>query len=294
MGDLDIRQLIRDLAVSQENSFSEAKQAQAANNADLMSMISERNAKVDKTFAEQAERIARLEIAINRLTTSTPPSESSLPTAASASDFRNVRRKRETPEEGQRNEQTDPTKLWLLGFPRRLMRAQIEAVIENYKTYVPENSITEVKTFGINKKACLTFASSALATMFFEKAKSQPITWTDSRAGSVHPLRVSKDTAVHVRNTGKILGHLWQMVMPKLQANEEFKKGYRLMTDRPRGTLFVASNDDIWELFECKAPRAEEGATVGSCEGCAFWNIPPSEAASMVESALAKANTLRG
>ena len=66
----ELLKIIRDLAVGQEKAFSEAKHIVASNNSDIMRKFAERDARVGKMFAEQAERIAKLEIAISKLSSS--------------------------------------------------------------------------------------------------------------------------------------------------------------------------------------------------------------------------------
>ena len=66
---------------------------------------------------------------------------------------------------------------------------------------------------------------------------------------------------------------MWEPTLAELQTHELWSADYKLSTIGPKGILFVACPNDVWDLFSLEASPGDTSSIVANEENLKAWNV---------------------
>ncbi|CAK0818299.1 unnamed protein product [Prorocentrum cordatum] len=184
----------------------------------------------------------------------------------------------------------DPCKVWVGGFPRKMMGAQFEAHWNKVKQIVPQAVHEEAtgRFYNLQYAYFVFFSSEVHAKDFFSKTRDneEVMTWKDPRTGTSKLVRARPDQTLDVRKKQKTPGRLWEPVLQILKAHPRGPMySHKLGTNGPKGILFVTSADDVWDSFTLQE-ASDETFTIIPCDGnLQEWGISSTKATEIITAA---------
>ena len=208
---------------------------------------------------------------------SIPPSEAS--TSGSVFGAKRPRIDRSDAQAGAvGNGDAQPNQVWILGFPRSLLRSKLEEFASNLVLHhMPSlKDKFAVKAFNLENKCSILFKETFGAHMFLSYCRAeQPVFETTQ-------LRVRPDRSAHARMRGRILGKLWTNVEAKI----DLESGkYKLGTSPAKGKLFVMDEKagDMWVLFQVTSHGSQEDVISFNSDECALFKIDEAMANDLID-----------
>jgi hypothetical protein len=149
-------------------------------------------------------------------------------------------------------------KVFALGFPRKIPRTALMAVWDGVKAKMPAHLTVETKFQGGHGKTFgVVFPSREAARLFTATVRDATLSsecrWVSPREGegsSLISFRLERTIAE--RDRGRALSKSWTLLSPLVRWSPAWKVGMKLITDTTRGTIAIATGDDMWELIELK------------------------------------------
>jgi len=210
---------------------------------------------IDEKFDALMSRLAQVE---TRSTSAASLSASSLPSQQSSGSKRLRDDPLETgsPVRGPADGTSfKPERLWISGFPRKLLVNQLKKVGEQVVERIPHHlSLQTSQRFkNMDKRFAIDFADGASASQALRILRDgESMTWTDPRTQQPCPLYVKPDRSVNDRLVVKTLTSLYRQIKDHLFEQRLLAPGTRLGTTGPRGVLYLGSDEDVAELFAVK------------------------------------------
>jgi hypothetical protein len=144
-----------------------------------------------------------------------------------------------------------PCRIWLKGFRETLTTKYLNnyanTVITNLPVALRPGARAGAPGFGA--VVYIDFPAGTDMVQVKKAIQDQDLKHTDAN-NTVHKLRTAPDVPLAVRHRGRVLGELWKLVLPHLEAQED-------MTDvklgNSNGRLFIVSGDRPTELFAAVA-----------------------------------------
>jgi hypothetical protein len=158
------------------------------------------------------------------------------------------------------------SKVFALGFPRRLPRTALMTFWDDVRGKLPGHFTAEAKFQGGHGKSFgVGFPTREAARLFVSAVRDFDLPggfkWASPREGegtSMISFRIERTVAEG--NRGRALSKSWELVAPLVKACPAWKAGMKLITDSSRGTIAIATGRDMWDLVELRP--AGDGYTV--------------------------------
>ena len=229
--------------------------------------ISEISMRFDAQKIEAGTRFARLEEGVAQLSATVQgqmstiqelrmrsPSSSAPSTGSASSDGRRTRPRTSDSQDNDIAQEFNQRKICFLGFPRPLLRAQLETFV-NKSISDAELGISQavVAAYNSAKKACAEFTLESIAKAFLEwVVASHSETWKDPRDGNIYPIRAKRDRAISVRNVSTIVSKMWSILKDHLTREgflSPLKPDVKFGSNFKGGDLWITDGIDIWIPF---------------------------------------------
>ena len=208
---------------------------------------------------------------------SIPPSEAS--TSGSVFGHHNKRPRIDKSEvQVQSANDAQPNQVWILGFPRDLLRTKLEKFATDLVLHhMPSlKDKFAAKAFNLENKCSILFQDNFGAHMFLSFCGNEQTAFETTQ------LRARPDRSAHARMRGRILGKLWSNVEAKIDL--EIGK-YKLGTSPAKGKLFVMDEKagDMWVLFQVTTHGSQEDVISFSADECTLSKIDETMANDLID-----------
>ncbi|CAK0890176.1 unnamed protein product [Prorocentrum cordatum] len=157
---------------------------------------------------------------------------------------------------GSSSQGDDDNKIWLRGFPRKLLAPQFKAHYESKVMPLLHDSIKHnVKPVYHNMSFSymVVFPSKTHAQQFKDGIASRQLEcdWVDPRDNVQHQIRAGAHKPLEIRKRGFVLSQLWRMIKEHLFAHHLWREGVcSLGTNAYKGSLYFSNGIEAWELFK--------------------------------------------
>jgi hypothetical protein len=188
-----------------------------------------------------------------------------------------------------------PLRIWVGSFGRTLLLAQLKSHADGLLAKVPAGLRGRTTLLAFNGNNSYKFAFSTLEDLteiegFMEGNKL--VEWTDARSGEVRFIRVKRDRTVEGRKQGKIMSVLYGLVKQHLAESGKLEGAKLDTAGRIQDTFYVATAEDMWELF--KVVRSDATGSDGVVAtpfplSLTFWGIDAATSAKFIEATIAEA-----
>ena len=114
----------------------------------------------------------------------------------------------------------------------------------------------------------------------------------DARSGEVRFIRVKRDLTIEGREHGKIMAVLYGLVKQHLQENGKLTGAKLGTTGRVQDTFYVATPEDMWELFKVirsDATGSDDVVVTPFPLSLTFWGIDAATADKFIAATIAEA-----
>ncbi|CAK0819367.1 unnamed protein product, partial [Prorocentrum cordatum] len=153
---------------------------------------------------------------------------------------------------GERNKK----KIWIRGFPRKLMQTTFKSHFAIVKSKMPAQYSEKCRVQAQNYKFSynIQFDEEDDALLFHTRCRADPsfLTWTDPRSAEVVQLRVGWDQPQPIRHRSYALGQCWQIMLDALKEQclwlESMKLGSNPFTGHLH--LYNSANEEVWDLVK--------------------------------------------
>ena len=116
--------------------------------------------------------------------------------------------------------------------------------------------------------------------------------WVDARSGQVRFIRVKRDRTIEGRKQGKIMSVLYDLVKQHLQESGKLLGAKLGTAGRVQDTFYVATAEDVWELFKVvrsDATGSDDVVVTPFPLSLTFWGVDAATAAKFIEATVAGA-----
>ncbi|CAK0826746.1 unnamed protein product, partial [Prorocentrum cordatum] len=120
----------------------------------------------------------------------------------------------QAPPPGSTTNEVNKCKVWIRGFPRKLMASAFSNHFSVVKTLMDQEARDHCRAQTQNYKMSynITFDTEELARNFHMKCRAERILkWTDPRDAQVHELRAGLDQPLDIRHKSYVLGQCWTL-----------------------------------------------------------------------------------
>ncbi|CAK0883185.1 unnamed protein product, partial [Prorocentrum cordatum] len=157
---------------------------------------------------------------------------------------------------GSSSQGDDDNKIWLRGFPRKMLAPQFKAHYETKVLPLLHDSIKHnVKPVFHNMSFSymVVFPSKTHAQQFKDGIASRQMEcdWVDPRDNVQHQIRAGAHKPLEIRKRGFVLSQLWRMIKEHLLSHHLWREGVcSLGTNAYKGSLYFSNGIEAWELFK--------------------------------------------
>jgi hypothetical protein len=150
--------------------------------------------------------------------------------------------------QGPAESSTDDCRVWILGFPRKLLKEDFEKVEKTIgDKYLTEQikQTTKFLHFNLRINMSLVLPCREAVESLLERTMAEPIMWHDARSGEVIKLRLRRDKPIRDRQLGRVMGQVWKAASVAL--GSKIEKGH---LGTARGALFYREDKELFEFCE--------------------------------------------
>jgi len=197
-------------------------------------------------------------------------------------------------------EVTNPKKIWVKGFGRKMMGEVLREQGHKYVAAVNDTLVLGepkfvARVYGLNgdMSTGLLFETAEEATAFFLASRDVKLPFDDSKGGEV-VLRAVRDSTFSQRLRGQVYWNLREeatrVLSQKVQWNQ-WKDAMEIASAGPRGAVVLSNGVECWEIFKVDvAKRATTGFVKPCYEALSEWGASKEEADEIVRVAMSKSS----
>lgn len=191
-----------------------------------------------------------------------------------------------------------PLRIWVGSFGRSLLLVQLKAHSDGILAKAPSGLRSRITVLAYNGNSSyrLVFRSLEDLQEFESCVVDIKLTeWTDARTGETRFIRIKRDRTIEGRKQGRIMAVLFGLVKQRL-VDLDRMGGAKLGTaGRVQDTFYVATAEDMWELFKvvrADAAGSDDVEITPFPAALLHWGIDASMAAKFIEATVAEARRL--